>query len=149
MIDRILEELTGGLSKISSGTIASFRGGPLGNISGVLDRFDLSFTELLHEFNDTYNGFKMDISSGTSDLFDLRPINLPRFSSILQIGSKHPSVQYSLELKKKLWQKLNATFTSSTFNGVKIPGLDLGETFADKYPTDEDFPGDYFSGEQR
>lgn len=130
------------MSSISSGSVASFDGGPLGSIDGVLDKFGLDFSDVIAEFNDTFYAFETDISSGTNALFDLRPINLPQFSSLLQIGSKHPSVQYSPELKGKLWDRLSTTFTSSTFNGVKIPNLDLGQTFSTAYPNRGDFSGE-------
>ena len=128
---------------ISSSDGISFDGGPFGEIEGILDDFGLDFNELITEFLSSYNTFKDDLlNSSLSEqlIFELRPISLPRFPSILQIGSKKPSAQYSSELNKLLWDKLSATFSSSTFNGVKIPNIPPGSTFAATFPRGE-FPG--------
>jgi hypothetical protein len=141
LIEKIMNELTGGLSSIASGSISSFNTGPLGNIDGVLDKFGLNLTELIADFNGTFNSFNDDLFNGTNDLFELRPINLPRFSDVLQIGSKKASAKYSPKLRAELWDRLVKTFQHSTYNGVKIPGLGLGETFIQKYKDRGVFPG--------
>lgn len=127
LISKIMNDLTGGLSSIASGSTSSFNAGPLGSIDGVLDKFGLNFTELITEFNNTFHSFKDDLSN--NDLFELRPVNLPRFPDLLQIGSKHGSTKFSPKLRELLWDRLATTFTHPTYNGVKIPGLGLGETF--------------------
>lgn len=121
----------------------SFSGGPFGEIQGVLDKFGLNFNDLISQFMDRYNSFKadLDLRPLTLPKFDLRPISLPRFPGILQIGSKMPSMQYSLELNEYLWDKLAARFQSLTFNGVKIPNIPYGFTFADTFPRGN-FPGE-------
>ena len=132
------------MGSVSSDGI-SFSGGPLGEIEGILDKFGLNFNDLINEFMERYNAFKTDLLSMTPDkvlLFEARPISLPRFPSILQIGSKKPSIQYSLELNHMLWDKLNAAFPNPTFNGVKIPNIPAGSTFAATFPRG-DFPGTY------
>lgn len=144
IIGSLLEQLTGGLADISSGGIPDFSGGPLGEIQGVLDGFGLNLTSMFEEFKSYYDDFKSDILSGGSEyqaLVNLKPISLPRFSGLLQLGSKLPSVQYSPQLTKLLWDKLQTTFSSTTYNGVKIPDIPLGETFKMAYPTRGDFPG--------
>jgi hypothetical protein len=120
----------------------TFSGGPFGNIQGILDRFGLNFNDLISKFMDNYNTFKadLDLRPMTLPKFDLRPISLPRFPHILQIGSKKPSMKYSLELNEFLWDKLSAAFPYSTFNGVKIPNIPAGSTFAGTFPRG-DFPG--------
>ena len=115
----------------------SFSGGPFGEIEGILDKFGLDFNDLMAEFKGRYNVFKADLLTvdiEMQSLFNLRPISLPRFPSILQIGSKFPSISYSLELNHLLWDKLAATFPSPTFNGVKIPHIPSGSTFAVAFP---------------
>lgn len=139
---KIMEKLTNGLGRISSGTVSTFDTGPLKSINGVLDQFGLNFSGLLADFNETFQLFQQDILHGSNDLFDLRPISLPRFPNILQIGSKMPSMQYSSGLKTKLWNKLAQAFPAAMFNGVKVPVLELGETFLSRFPTTDDFPGD-------
>jgi hypothetical protein len=132
------------LFDVSSNDQASFSGGPLGDIEGILDKFGLDFNDLLTAFTTSYDAFKIDLLNGSSErqeLFNLRPISLPRFPSLLQIGSKKPATQYSPELKQKLWDKLNVAFPSATFNGVKIPNIPIGATFATTFP-DGDFPGE-------
>ena len=47
-------------------------------------------------------------------------------------------------MKGILWDKLVQVFPSPTFNGVKIPGLDLGETFEGTYPVRGEFPVEQF-----
>lgn len=122
----------------------SFSGGPLGEIQGILDKFGLNFNDLTAKFMDSYNSFKTDLLDNNSErqlIFELRPISLPRFPNILQIGSKMPSIQLSLGLSNIIWDKLAAVFTSPTFNGVKIPNIPIGNTFADTFPRGK-FPGE-------
>ena len=121
-----------------------FSGGPLGEIQGILDKFGLNFNDLIGEFMGRYDIFKADImelSLELQNLFNLRPISLPQFPNILQIGSKRPSTQYSLKLNNILWDKLSTTFPYPTFNGVKIPNLPSGLTFAATFPRGI-FPGE-------
>ena len=128
---------------ISSADGLSFSGGPFGEIQGVLDKFGLNFNDMVTEFMSRYETFKNDVASLSPEqqgLFNLRPISLPRFPSILQIGSKKPSIKYSLELNNLLWDKLVYAFPSATFNGVKIPNIPSGQTFATTFPRG-DFPG--------
>lgn len=139
LIGNLLSELTSGMVNISDNGI-SFDGGPFGEIQGVLDKFGLDFTDMITVFLSNYNTFKadlLDLSHEKQQFFNLKPISLPRFPSILQIGSKKPSLQYSVELKNLLWDKLNATFSSSTFNGVKIPNVPSGSTFAQTFSRGE------------
>ena len=144
MIGTLLSKLTGGMIDLSADEI-SFSGGPFGEIQGILDQFGLNFNDLITEFMDKFNAFKtdlLDMSSEQQLIFNLRPISLPRFPSILQIGSKMPSMQYSSELNGLLWDKLAATFPSVTFNGVKIPNIPSGLAFADTFPSRGEFPGE-------
>ncbi len=107
----------------------------------------MDFGSLLEEFKDYYNKFKSDLISGSleyQELIALKPITLPRFSNLLQIGSRLPSVQYSPDLKGMIWDKLVEKFPSSTYNGVKIPNLPLGESFSVAFPTRGEFPGEMF-----
>lgn len=147
LISSLLSELTDGMIDISAEGVA-FNGGPFGEIEGVLDKFGLDFNGLVTEFMDRYNAFNADVltmSPEMKHIFDLRPISLPQFPSILQIGSKIPSMQYSLGLNNLLWDKLAATFPSPTFNGVAIPNILSGQTFSATYPRGK-FPGkDYFA----
>ena len=143
MIGSLLLKLTGGMIDISGDGGVSFNGGPFGEIQGILDKFGLDFNDLIAEFRGRYDVFKADLLTmdiEMQSLFNLRPISLPRFPSILQIGSKFPSMTYSLELNYLLWDKLAATFPSSTFNGVKIPNIPSGSSFAVAFPRGN-FPG--------
>lgn len=142
----VLSGLTGAMSDLSIDGV-SFEGGPIGKVQGLLDKFDINFDDLVGKFMDIYNTFKSDLDIRSSSLpdFDLRPISLPRFPHILQIGSKKPSIQYSLKMNTFLWDKLAATFPKPTFNGVKIPNVPSGLTFADSFLRG-DFPGQCTSG---
>lgn len=115
LIGNLLLELTSGMVDISADGI-SFDGGPFGEIQGILDKFGIDLSDMISAFLSEYNTFKTDLLDLTPNktMFELRPISLPRFPSILQIGSKKPSAQYSLELKNLLWDELDATFGSST-----------------------------------
>ena len=142
LIGTLLSKLTAALTGISTDAI-SFSGGPLGDIEGIFDKFGLDFDGLATEFINKYNAFTTDLLNFTPEqqlIFNLRPVSLPQFSNILQIGSKIPSIQYSVELKNILWDKLDAAFPSLTYNGVKIPNIPSGQTFAATFPS-RDFPG--------
>ena len=109
MIAKLLSDLTDGMGDISADGI-SFSGGPLGEIQGILDSFGLDFNDLISEFMSRYEVFKADLINMSLErqfAFNLRPISMPRFPSILQIGSKIPSIQYSMDLNLMLWDKLN------------------------------------------
>lgn len=147
LIAQLLAALTDGLGGISVDGI-SFSAGPFGEIRGILDKFGLDFNDLINEFMSRYEAFKEDLLGMIPEMqltFELRPISLPRFPSILQIGSKLPSFQYSLELNLMLWDKLNIAFPYPTFNGVKIPNLPSGFTFAMTFPRGE-FPSKHVFG---
>ena len=73
------------------------------------------------------------------DLISLKPPSLPRFPNLLQIGSRKPSPVYSDAIKLKLLSKLKKRFKSPIFKGVQIPGLPLGQSFADAYPSPDTF----------
>lgn len=45
-----------------------------------------------------------------------------------------------LQLNIALWDKLAATFPSPTFNGVDIPSIPSGQTFAVAFPIRGEFP---------
>ena len=141
MIAKIFGELTDALSDLADNG-PSFDGGPLGEVKGLLDKFGLDFDDLVAKFMDSYDTFKSDLESRSLSLpdFDLRPISLPRFPSLLQTGSKIPSIMPSPQLIGILWDKLNVTFPYPTFKGIKIPNLPPGLSFADAFPRD-DFPG--------
>ena len=142
LIGSLLSRLTDGMVNISADGVA-FNGGPFGKIEGILDQFGLDFNDLISLFMDRYTSFKADLltmSPEMKNIFNLRPISLPHFPNILQIGSKLPSMQYSLELNNLLWDKLAATFPSPTFNGVAILNIPPGQTFSDTFPRGK-FPG--------
>ena len=142
LIASLLSRLTDGMIDISTDGL-SFNGGPFGEIQGILDQFGLNFNDLISEFMGRYNSFKADLLTMDIDMqkiFNLRPISLPQFPSILQIGSKLSSIQYSLELNNLLWDKLAAAFPWPTFNGVTIPNIPSGQTFATTFSRGK-FPG--------
>lgn len=141
LISTLLSKLTNGLIDLSTEGI-TFNGGPFGEIEGLLDKFGLNFNDLVQKFLDSYKIFKADLDMRPITLpsFDLRPISLPQFPSFLQLGSKIPSMQYSLGLNNFLWDKLAATFSSPTFNGVKVPNIPSGMTFSAAFPRGK-FPG--------
>ena len=147
IIGNILSSLTEGLTDriASSGAIPPINGGPLGNVSSVLDRFGLDFSSFIDEFLEYYDELKEDIAAIDPDLqalIQLKPKSLARFPAMLQLGSKKPSEQYGLPLRILLWNKLNAAFPDSMFNGVKIPELSIGKSFAEEFPSAADFPGE-------
>ena len=144
IISTLLNDLTGGLGSIA-GDSSGLSAGPLGNIEGILDKFDLDFTDLFDEFKGFYDDFKADILSGDSDLLALNSLkpfkSFSQFPSLLQLGSKNPSEQFSPDLKGLLWDKLSVEFANPTYNGVSVPSLPLGKSFLEAYPTRGDFPG--------
>lgn len=139
--------MTGGLGDVSSGGIPDFDAGPLGSISTILNKFDLSFNGLLDEFLEIYNEFKDDTLSNLDIdiqvLVDLKPNSLPHFPDLLQLGSKKPATQFSPEFKAKLWEKLTLKFPGAYHNGVRIPGLSLGMSLNDEFPDGVGFPGEF------
>lgn len=145
LIGSLLSMLTNELVDISANEIP-FNGGTFGGIDGPLDKFGLNFDGLVSEFLDRYSTFNADLDLRPISLpsFDLRPRFLPQFPSLLQIGSKIPSIQYYSKLNNLLWDKLAGTFLSHTFNGVKIPNIPNGQTFAATFPRGK-FPGMIFA----
>lgn len=145
-MESIFAQLTKGLGDVAANAEGSFEAGPLGQISGVLNQFGLDFSEFITEFTEYYEIFKDDLLLGTQDqqdLFNLRPMTL-KFPSLLQLGSKRASDQYSPQLRGKLYDKLAEAFPSATFNGVKIPNLPLGQSFSETFPNRGEFPGEIF-----
>jgi len=139
----LLLKLTDGMTNVLAEGM-SFSGGPLGEIQGLLDQFGLNFNDLITEFMDRHNTFMADLvhfSQEKEYIFQRRPLSLPQFPNILQIGSKMPSAQYSMELNYVLWDKLAAAFPWPTFNGVKIPNIPFGRTFSTAFPRGK-FPGE-------
>ena len=149
IIGNLLSELTGGLGIVASeqGSSSSFDAGPLGNIEGILAKFDLNFSDLLTELKGFYDDFKADILAGDSDfleLYDLKPFKgFSQFPALLQLGSKTSSDQFSPDLKGILWDRLSMEFASPNYNGVRVPSLPHGLSFTDAYPNRGDFPGTY------
>jgi hypothetical protein len=142
LIAKLISDLTDGMVSISADDI-SFNGGPFGEIQGILNNFGLDFNGMINEFKSRYQAFNTDLQNMSDEkrsIFKARPISLPRFPSILQIGSKVPSIQYSFELNAILWDKLNTVFPNPTFNGVSIPNIPPGSTFAETFQRG-DFPG--------
>ena len=86
-------------------------------------------------------GFATTFSDIEAQSFSLSMLSGPKFFSFdmltgLSFGIDL-SVPYSTELNLLLWDKLAATFTSPTFNGVAIPNLPQGMTFAAHIPRGE------------
>lgn len=132
----LMSSLTSGLSNVLAAGVP-FNAGPLGMINGTLDNFDIDFHYFMSNFTSIYGAFKTDLLGMSPDrrvLFEARPISLSKYPTFLQIGSRKPSVLHSLKLNEILWDKLHATFPYSTFNGVKIPNLPSGSTFAATFP---------------
>ena len=145
LIVGLLSKLTDGMANVTAEGI-SFSGGPLGEIQGILDKFGIDFNDLTAKFMESYNSFKTDLLDYSSErqlIFELKPTSLPQFPNILQIGSKKPSIQLSLGMSNIIWDKLAAAFTSPTFNGVNIPNIPIGQTFADTVPRGK-FPGECY-----
>ncbi len=123
-----------------------FSGGPFDNIDSVLDKFNLDFSfaaSLLLEFREYFDLFKADIllmDEERAELISLRPRSFAKYPALLQLGSKKASIAYCSELKSLLWDKLVAKFPDPMYNGVRIPGLALGETFLQKFAERGVFP---------
>ena len=152
ILGNLLKSLTSGLGDISGQGIPAFDGGPLNNIRGVLDKFDLSFDDLIDGYLKSFSNFTTDASSrqlnqdaDLQELLKFKPSSLPKFPNLLQLGSKKPSVRYSPNFKRVLFRKLVKTFPASTYNGISIPGLELGKSLLDTFSDDgADFPVDKF-----
>lgn len=140
LVQNLLSDLTGGLFDVSTNGV-SFEAGPLSEVGGILDRFNLNF-DFLTQYKEDFDSFTGNLANQSlpeiADLIDLKPPSLSRFGNLLQIGSKHPSPQFSLVLKQKLWDKLTVTFPSHLYNGVAVPGLPLGKSFLDVFPNRDD-----------
>lgn len=148
LIDNLLAKLTGDLADISSNS-KPFNGGPLGQIDGVLENFNLGdfATYLLDDFKSLYQAFAHDLVETDHEfqsIIEVKPKLLSSFIELPQLGSKKPSVQYSMRLRAILWDKLVSTFPSPLYNGVKIPGLDRGQSFVDRFPIRGSFPVESF-----
>lgn len=114
--------------------------GPFGEIDSILNKFDLDFsfvTSLLSQFTEFADMFVAEqamLSQEQNLLIKLRPRSLVgKYPALLNLGSKKTSVVYSSELKGLLWDKLVGHFPFSTYLGVQIPGLSIGETFREKH----------------
>ena len=97
----------------------------------------------MEEFYGLYQAFLddfLELNVELRNLIGLRPINLPRFPSLLEIGSKLPTIAYPDELLGVLWDKLVASFPNPTFNGLRIPSLGAFDTFLDAFPVRGVFP---------
>jgi hypothetical protein len=137
-----IDELFGNLTNALSRT-ADFSGkgpGPFGEIDSILNKFDLDFsfvTSLLSQFTEFANMFVAEqamLSQEQNSLIKLRPRSLVgKYPALLNLGSKKTSVVYSSELRGLLWDKLVGYFPFSTYLGVQIPGLSIGETFREKH----------------
>ena len=75
-----------------------------------------------------------------AELISLRPRSFAKYPALLQLGSKKASIAYCSELKGLLWDKLVAKFPDSMYDGVRSPGLALGQTFLQKYAERGVFP---------
>lgn len=145
LFDYLLGNLTQGLSSIKANQGSTFEGGPFGNVSGVLDKFGLDFSDVFVDFMDYYDSFKPNVAGmdpGLQELLNFKPRSLSHFPNLLQIGSKkRVNYQYSPGLRSSLWKKLNATFPSPIYNGVRIPGLSGDQSFGAAFPDSATFPG--------
>jgi hypothetical protein len=130
-----LRQLTGGLLDVSSSNSSGFDLGPIqGSIDGILAKFGLNFSSFIDDFLDEFDAFFDNLANQTdAGLISLKPASLASFSNLLQIGSKLPSPNLSVELRKKLYDKLKDTFPSYLYNGVAVPGLPLGVRFEDAF----------------
>ena len=137
-----IDELFGNLTNALSRT-ADFSGkgpGPFGEIDSILNKFDLDFsfvTSLLSQFTEFADMFVAEqalLSQEQNSLISLRPRSLVgNYPALLNLGSKKTSVVYSSELRGLLWDKLVDHFPFSTYLGVQIPGLSIGQTFREKH----------------
>ena len=144
LIGNLLGGLTDGLGDVSGGGVPKFDGGPLGELGGVLDKFNITFSGLIDDFLSYFEELTsdiLDLDTDRQDLIQLKPPSLPAFSDLLQLGSKKPATQFSPDFKLLLWKKLTTKFTSPFYNGVRIPGLPIGKSLIDEYGSDGvDFP---------
>jgi hypothetical protein len=86
-------------------------------------------------------GFAPSFSDLKALSFSLDMLFMPDFGadlSIKMLGSLKS--KFTLERNLMLWDKLNAAFPNPTFNGVDIPNVPTGRTFAIAFPRG-DFPG--------
>ena len=133
-----MNSLTNGLTNIAGSDVQDISIGPFTSISTILDKFGLSFS-FLDEFFDMFD------SLGTleTDLpLDLKQLSLPRMPAFFELGSKQPAKKYPVEVYGLLWDKLVDKFPNSTYNGVQLPGIDIGFSFVDAFPSRSGFPGD-------
>lgn len=138
--------MTGGLGDVSSGGIPKFDVGPLGDIGGILDKFDISFEGLIDEFISYFHELKSDmltLDRDRQDLIDLKPMSLSSIPDLLQLGSKKPATQFSPAFKAILWNKLILKFSTAFYNGVRIPGLPIGQSLSDTFPGGDGFPSEF------
>lgn len=148
-IEGLFKNLTNALNGIASNG-PSFSAGPLGDVDSILNKFDLDFSfaaPLLTELTEYIDLFTADILSMNQEqagLISFRPRSFAKFPALLQLGSKKASVAYCPELKGLLWDKLVEKFPHPTFNGVRIPGLSIGQTFRQKYAERGLFPVEDF-----
>lgn len=144
-IEGLFKNLTNALNGIASNG-PSFSAGPLGDVDSILNKFDLDFSfaaPLLTELTEYIDLFKADILSMNQEqagLISFRPRSFAKFPALLQLGSKKSSVTYCPKLKGLLWDKLVEKFPYPTFNGVRIPGLSIGQTFRQKFSERGLFP---------
>ena len=146
IITTLLNELTGGLGSISNGNQLDFNAGPLGSISGVLDKFNLSFDNLLDELLKLYHELRSDLLNLETEvqlLVDLKPKSLSNYPDFMQLGSKIPATQFSSAFKAQLWSTLTTKFPTATYNGVSIPGLTNGMSLNDQFPNGNGFPSKF------
>ena len=133
--------MTGGLGNVDT---PPFEGGPLGDIGGILDKFDLDFSGLVDDFLDYYRELAnatLSLETNILDLVELKPLSLSNFPDLSSLGSKKPATQYSPKFKEKVWNKLVLKFPSAFYNGVRIPGLEPGKSLAESFSA-KDFPSE-------
>ena len=144
-IDDLFDNITQALSDIASDA-PQFSVGPFDDVDSILDKFGINFgfaSSLLSEFREYSDLFTADILSmeqERAELISLRPRSFAKYPALLQLGSKKASIAYCSELKDLLWDKLVAKFPGSMYDGVRIPGLALGQTFLQKYAERGVFP---------
>ena len=141
-IKAVLESLLAALTDalVNTDLVPPFDVGPFGKFATILDKFAIGFSGLLDEYLELFDAFAIGFEGIDSSLRGLKPPKMARFPSLHELGSRFPSPQLSLELKGLIWDRLVATFTAPTFNGVQIPGLQRGRSFEEIYATRGDFP---------
>lgn len=153
IIEGLFHKLTEGLQTVAISQLESrgYDAGPLGNIVGILDRYNIGFDDIVEGFMAFYDEFRMDAVGGDPELQELNEFKtfgaFSRFPALLELGSKNPAEQYPPDLQSLLWDKLVEEFPRSNYNGAKIPNLPLGSTFQETYPTRGDFPGECMTQE--